>query len=118
MSEKIAEWKNTFIIENVHSMTDKSISKAICVKQAHVQRIRLSAGIKRNVNINDPDRKETIIRMLEDYWCNYTSFELLSMRYSMNTGTISKYIQFLFRLPLNQSTKTITLKSKIWQQNN
>jgi len=115
MSEKIAEWKNTFIIENVHSMTDKSISRAIAVSQGYVQRVRLSAGIKRNININDPDRKETIVKMLEDYWCNYTSFEILSMRYSMNTGTISKYIQLLFKLPVNKETKTITLKSKIWE---
>lgn len=117
MSRIIPEWKRTFIADRSCDMSDRQISKEIKIPISTVQNIRLSKGIKRNTRNIDPERKKMIIAMLEDYWCNYTSMSVLAKKYKMDTGNISKQIGHLLKLPLNESTKTITLKSKIWQNN-
>lgn len=113
MSVKIEEWKRKFIIKNASEMSDKDLSNATGVCITTVQNIRLSKGLKRNMKNTDPDRRLLIITMLEDYWCNYTNMQVLAKRYGMDTSNISRQIQHLFKLSLNQSTKIIKLKSKV-----
>lgn len=113
MGNKIPEWKRTFIVEKTYEMSDREIANALALPIGSIQNIRLSKGLKRNIKNTDPERKLAIVAMLEDFWCNYTPVQVLASRYSMDTSNISRQIQHLFKLPLNQSTKIIVLKSRI-----
>ena len=94
-------------------MTDREIANALDLPIGSIQSIRLAKGLKRSIRNTDPDRRLTIVAMLEDYWCNYTSITVLARRYKMDTSNIARQIQHLFKMPLNQSTKIIVLKSRV-----
>ena len=113
MPNKVPEWKRQFIVDETYNMSDRDIAKAIDLPITSIQNIRLSKGLKRNIRNTDPERKLAIVTMLEDYWCNYTCITVLAKKYKMDTSNIARQIQHLFKLPLNNSTKIIVLKSRV-----
>jgi len=113
MANKVPDWKRNFIVEKTYEMSDREIARAIDLPITSIQNIRLSKGLKRNIKNTDPERKVAIVTMLEDYWCNYTPIQVLARRYKMDNSNVSRQIQHLFKLPLNQSTKIIVLKSRV-----
>lgn len=110
----VSDEAKAFILSNYTECSNIELGKCTQLPVSSVHGFLKRNGLirKRRLYYIDPELKEMMGKLLEDYFMGQSAVKL-SEKYKVSQGTISRFVSMMFFKKLDDDTEVIVMESKV-----